>query len=122
MPRPLTVRAPLGLPPAMDHVSVAQRILDVAEVRPDHPAVVSPGTSWTFAELADRVRAVAAGVRDLGVPPGTPVGLLVGQDAAGVAALIGLTGAGPTPAPPPSSTPATTSPVARAGGRSTRTT
>jgi o-succinylbenzoate---CoA ligase len=74
-------------------------LLRAAAVNPARPALLTPAGSLTYAELADRARAVAGGLAARGVRPGDLVGLALpaGEDFA--AALHGclLLGAAAVP-------------------------
>ena len=63
----------LGYP---ERLNCASELLDrnVAEGRGDKPALVSPTTSWTYAELAEKVNRIAnVLVDDFGLKPGNRV-------------------------------------------------
>ncbi|GAA3585426.1 hypothetical protein GCM10022419_079200 [Nonomuraea rosea] len=61
---------------------------------PDAPAVLDPGQSLTYAELAARANAVAAHLRARGVRPGDPVAVALPRSAGYVAAILGVWQAG----------------------------
>ncbi|MEM9594497.1 MAG: amino acid adenylation domain-containing protein [Acidobacteriota bacterium] len=69
-------------------------VLRQASRTPDAPAVVDDGGTWTYGELEERSRRLAAHLHGLGVRPGSPValGLPAGRDA--VAAILGIHRAG----------------------------
>lgn len=64
-----------------------------AAERPDAPAVVHQGGTWTWADLDGRAAAIAAAVIERG-GPGARVGLVVGATALGIAAVHGVAGSG----------------------------
>lgn len=69
--------------------------LDIhAKARPSHPALVDGDVTVTHADLAARVRRVAAWVRGLGLPPGRPVGVWLRDTAEHVVVLYALARAG----------------------------
>lgn len=73
--RPASGTRPTAVPmPRID--TVAQVLAAHARDRGDAPAVVAGSARATFGELDEQVRRCAAGLRALGVRPGTPVGLL----------------------------------------------
>lgn len=55
----------------------AQHLFDRASDRPDKVAVIFEGTSFTFAQLANLVRAKAGGLAHLGIGKGTRVGIMI---------------------------------------------
>ncbi|MFC4121885.1 amino acid adenylation domain-containing protein [Nonomuraea zeae] len=61
---------------------------------PDAPAVLDPGQSLTYAELAARANAVGAGLRARGVRPGDVVAVALPRSADYVAAILGVWQAG----------------------------
>jgi amino acid adenylation domain-containing protein len=67
-----------------------------AQVRrtPDAPAVTFEGTTLTYRELDGRATALAGRLRELGVGPGTLVGLYVGRSLDMLVALLGVLKAG----------------------------
>lgn len=70
--------------------SVAGHVRD----RPDAPAVVCGGRSWTYAEVADRVSAVRQALADLGVRRGQRVACLTEPGVDALVALLGTWAAG----------------------------
>ena len=60
----------------------------------DTPAVVENGEVTTSGQLLDRARAVAGAIAELGVPAGTPVGVLLPRGVHAVAAMLGAFTAG----------------------------
>jgi amino acid adenylation domain-containing protein len=79
--------------------TLSQRFLDVAATQPDRPAVVTPETRWTYADLRDASASVAFGLRAAGLAPGDRVGLLFSHGAEMIAALLGALRAGLTYVP-----------------------
>jgi amino acid adenylation domain-containing protein len=79
--------------------TLSRRFLDVAATQPDRPAVVTPDTRWTYADLQDFSASVAFGLRAAGLSPGDRVGLLFAHGAEMVAALLGALRAGLTYVP-----------------------
>ncbi len=53
-----------------DSPSIPARLLARFDRRRERTALVTPGRTWTYGELADEVRLLAAGFRALGVRPG----------------------------------------------------
>lgn len=79
--------------------TLSRRFLDVAATYPDRPAVVTPDTRWTYADLRDASASVALGLRAAGLAPGDRVGLLFSHGAEMIAALLGALRAGLTYVP-----------------------
>ncbi len=50
-------------------------LAQAALARPDHPAVVATGGTWTWAELAERVATAASGILARGLGPGALIGI-----------------------------------------------
>jgi len=65
-----------------------------ARATPDHPALASTGTTWSYAELDARANRVAHAVLDRRGPGPEPVALLLEHGAALVAAILGVLKAG----------------------------
>ncbi|WP_448627647.1 class I adenylate-forming enzyme family protein [Geodermatophilus sp. URMC 64] len=62
------------------HRNLVAMLRDTVQRHPDRTAVVEPGgPSATYAELWDRARRVAGGLRDLGVAPGDRVAVRLGN-------------------------------------------
>ena len=97
--------APLPRVPrrAADPTALVERFATVARSRRDAPAVVFPGGQWSYAQLADRVAALARRLTAAGVRPADvvevraartaqlPLALLAVWRAGGVAALVDAT-------------------------------
>lgn len=66
---------------------------------PDAVAVTAPDGRYTFAELADRVRHLAAGLAASGVERGSAVGLCLGRSVESVPALLAVWWLGATAVP-----------------------
>jgi long-subunit acyl-CoA synthetase (AMP-forming) len=66
-------------PPALDAATVCEAFQITAEANPDRPAIRTKGDefSCTWAEYADRVRALAGGLASLGVRKGDTVALML---------------------------------------------
>ena len=79
--------------------TLSRRFLDVAAAYSDRPAVVTPDTRWTYADLRDASASVACGLRAAGLVPGDRVGLLFSHGAQMIAALLGALRAGLTYVP-----------------------
>jgi len=79
---------------------VSQRIdqmLDRAtQAFPDRPYVITDQDEWSYQQIADWSKRVAAGLIDLGVKPGDHVGLLMANYPEFVAAKFGIARAGAT--------------------------
>ncbi|UNO42990.1 amino acid adenylation domain-containing protein [Streptomyces sp. MST-110588] len=89
----------LGLSPAIGQPEAIDRTVDglfaeVARARPDAVAVTAKDTSLTYAELDARAERTAAGLRALGVTPGSMVGVALERDADLVVTLLGVFKAG----------------------------
>lgn len=65
-----------------------------ARQRPDHPAVVDDERVLTYAELHDLAGRIAALLRNMGVGPGSRVGLYLNKCAEAVAGIYGIMRAG----------------------------
>ncbi|MEU8893067.1 amino acid adenylation domain-containing protein [Streptomyces sp. NPDC048442] len=63
---------------------------DVVRERPDAVALTAGGTSLSYAELDERAARTAAGLRALGVAPGSMVGVALERDADLVVTLLGI--------------------------------
>jgi O-succinylbenzoic acid--CoA ligase len=61
-----------------------------ARLSPDRPALIAPGTDWTFADLDERVDAAAADLRARGVQPAQHIGLRMPNGAGFVVAVHAL--------------------------------
>jgi long-chain acyl-CoA synthetase len=77
-----------------DPVDVAARLRQTAAARPDHPAVVFEGRTWTYRELHEQVDAATAVLQECGVAPGDRVGLVLGTTPAFVASACAVLRAG----------------------------
>jgi amino acid adenylation domain-containing protein len=82
-------RAPYPAEEAVPELFAAQ-----ARRQPEAPAVEFGDLRWTYAELAERARQLAAHLRRLGVTPGDRVGLALERSAGLVAAMLGTLEAG----------------------------
>ncbi|MEV4534049.1 non-ribosomal peptide synthetase [Asanoa sp. NPDC049518] len=78
-----------GEAPGQPWRSVVDRFVRVATEHPDRPALVHEGITLPFGELAARSAAVAAGLAERGVGPGSVVGLLLPR---GIDLVVGLLG------------------------------
>ena len=74
--------------------SVGARFAEVAERRPDHPAIVSPSGTWTYRELHALVLALAARIRASAPAERVPVAVLAAHDGPLVAAMLAVIAAG----------------------------
>ncbi|GLW34743.1 non-ribosomal peptide synthetase [Actinoplanes regularis] len=74
--------------------TVLDRFLDRARRSPQAPAVSWDGGEWSYAELAEQSRRVAARLRAAGVRPGGVVGVFLPRGAMLIAALLGVWRAG----------------------------
>jgi amino acid adenylation domain-containing protein/non-ribosomal peptide synthase protein (TIGR01720 family) len=88
-----------GAETAVPDVSVPELFADVVRRRPDAPAVVGEGVSWTYRELDERSDRCARALTALGVGPETPVVVLRSRSADTVAWLLGIAKAGGTAVP-----------------------
>ena len=70
---------------------------DAAARTPDTIAIVARETALTYAELRDRVAALAARLLDAGLAPGDRVAIFLPRDAAAPAAFFGVVAAGGVP-------------------------
>lgn len=68
--------------------------LRVAAVRPDHPAILSEGQTWSYGTLARDCLCLGQGLRALGTTPGDKVALLMPNVPAFVVAYHGILAAG----------------------------
>jgi long-chain acyl-CoA synthetase len=75
LPRPWVAGYPPGVPPTyqLPDVTLPRFLDDAARDFPDREAIVVEGRRTTFIELRDRVDAVAAGLRTVGLEPGDRV-------------------------------------------------
>ena len=69
--------------------SLAARFADVARRQPEHIAVIDGSATVTYGELLERVRNVAAFLRDRGVGVGSRVAIHLEKSADTIAALLG---------------------------------
>jgi acyl-CoA synthetase (AMP-forming)/AMP-acid ligase II len=90
----VTTKAPPG-----QVITVTQQLLDVALPRGRRPALVSAGTSYSYAELAFCVQAAAAGLAWRGLQPGEAVGLLLPDVVSYAVAAHAVRAAGGVPSP-----------------------
>ncbi len=70
--------------------NVADRLEEHAAERPDHPAIVGPDRSLTFAELSDEVRRTGAHLMDRGLGIGDIVGLCLRDTVDHLSLLYGI--------------------------------
>jgi long-chain acyl-CoA synthetase len=77
-----------------DPVDVAARLRRTAADRPDHPAVVFDGGTWTYGELHERADAATTVLQELGVAPGDRVALVLGTTPAFVVTACAVLRAG----------------------------
>ncbi|MFF1833397.1 amino acid adenylation domain-containing protein [Streptomyces sp. NPDC058231] len=90
-----TVTATEGPVLPVPDAAVCDLVTACAAASPDAVAVVGPdGARLTYAELDAWAGRIAAGLRDAGVRPGTPVGLSLRRSPAMVAAVLGVWRAG----------------------------
>ena len=75
-------------------VSAAETFAASVAANPDHPAVVAPDETLTFAELAARADQIAAALIRQGVGPESFVAVVAEGSAAAVSAIIGIWRAG----------------------------
>src|SRR5690606_13171822 len=71
-------------------------VLAAAERTPDAPALTARGRTWSYRELARRIRSIAAGLRAEGFASGDRVLFSVRPGPAAVALALGIAGAGGT--------------------------
>ncbi len=76
--------------------SVPERLAELARAAPDRPALESVGARLTYAELDERVQALAARIRPLltGTPDGGAVAVYAEQDTDSAAAICAVTATG----------------------------
>ncbi|MDX1996072.1 MAG: amino acid adenylation domain-containing protein, partial [Thermoanaerobaculia bacterium] len=79
--------------------SLVELFCHQAALRPDAPALDYPGFAASYGELAARVRALAAVLRQRGVGPWTPVALLLPRSPEMVVATLAVLAAGGTYVP-----------------------
>ncbi|HYF25888.1 MAG TPA: AMP-binding protein [Baekduia sp.] len=74
-----TIQSLTSRPAALDAATVAEAFQTTAAERPDQPAVRTPGgdLEWTFAQLNDKVRRIAAGLAAMGVGRGDTVAMML---------------------------------------------
>jgi long-chain acyl-CoA synthetase len=72
---------------------------DAAAVRPDHLALVHAEERITYAELAERIKRLAAALADRGIGAGDAVALLLGNTPDFVTSFFAVTGLGAAVAP-----------------------
>jgi long-chain acyl-CoA synthetase len=77
-----------------DPVDVAARLRRTAAARPEHPALLFEGGSWTYGELHARVDAATAVLQELEVTPGDRVALVLGTTPAFVVTAFATLRAG----------------------------
>jgi long-chain acyl-CoA synthetase len=80
-------------------VTLARLLADTAARVPNRPALVSGGTTTTYAELDDRAARAAGALRALGISAGEPVAFVMPNDPASVAAFHGARRLGAVPVP-----------------------
>lgn len=71
--------------------TLADLLFEQADRYAERPAVISDGRVTSYAELAQRSRRIAAGLRDLGVGRGDRVGLLINNRSEWLEAFFGAT-------------------------------
>ncbi len=80
-------------------MNLASLLLRRAEESPTAPALLHPGTTVTFGELAERSARLAGRLAEQGVGPGHRVALLFGNDESFVVAYLAVLSAGAAAAP-----------------------
>ena len=84
--------------------TIVRPLLERARREPDRPLVRDPSRTTTFRELADRAARIGAHLIRAGVRPGDRIGLCCAKPVPQMAAVYGISLAGPVPgrlAPPP---------------------
>ncbi|MCK1798057.1 amino acid adenylation domain-containing protein [Streptomyces sp. XM4193] len=81
-------------PPLLTTLAPAAAFAEHAERTPGAPAVLTADRSWSYGELLDAVRPLAAGLRERGVGPGEPVAVLLPRSAHTVIAAQAVLRAG----------------------------
>ncbi len=74
--------------------SIVTWIGHVVRSRPQHPALIEDGTTWTYAQLWSRSGAIARGLLSGGLQPGQSVGIVGENEAAYIATYFGILRAG----------------------------
>jgi acyl-coenzyme A synthetase/AMP-(fatty) acid ligase len=91
------------LPPCPDDFNMAAHVLFAGKADPDKPALVLLGTTdsrrMSYATLRDRVLGTAGGLTAMGLPPGGPVLLRLGNTEAFPVAFLAAIAAGLLPVP-----------------------
>jgi amino acid adenylation domain-containing protein len=78
----------------MTERTLVHAYLEQAAARPQHPAVRTPETTWSYAELTERAAGVAAGLERAGLVPGQRCALLFAHSAEMVSGVLGALMAG----------------------------
>ncbi|MFE0690388.1 amino acid adenylation domain-containing protein [Streptomyces xiamenensis] len=69
---------------------IDRRIAELARLRPDAPAVSDEDGTLSYRELTDRANLLAAGLRALGVTPGSRIGVCLDRSATTVVAFLAV--------------------------------
>jgi fatty-acyl-CoA synthase len=80
--------------PTWQPMTIAQRLDATAELHPDRPLVFSETKGYTYAEIRDWSRSLAAGLVALGIRPGDHVAILMANCPEFVAVKFGIARAG----------------------------
>lgn len=75
---------------------LVRAVLQSCDANPDAPALTARGRTWSYRELARRIRAIAAGLRERGLARGDRVLFSVRPGPDAVALALGIVGAGGT--------------------------
>src|SRR6478735_4941502 len=73
---------------------LVQAVLDAADRTPDAAALTARGRTWSYRELARRIRSVSAGLREQGLTHGDRVLFSVRPGPDAVVLALGIVGAG----------------------------
>jgi acyl-CoA synthetase (AMP-forming)/AMP-acid ligase II len=84
------MRDDVAIPSPQGWLNVCDGIFHNARRRPLHPAIVEPGRTVTYADLAALVAKTSGHLESMGVRPGDIVGIALGDDADHIVALLAV--------------------------------
>jgi acyl-CoA synthetase (AMP-forming)/AMP-acid ligase II len=84
------MRDDVAIPSPQGWLNVCDGIFHNARRRPLHPAIVEPGRTVTYADLAALVAKTSGHLESMGVRPGDMVGIALGDDADHIVALLAV--------------------------------